>query len=81
MSVGLLLSFTLLFIINLFVVTSIRGIYRFEMMKKYHYDYYYNQPMSIIEKYWHHFRISILKLPTYLFSISLTAVESFILFS
>lgn len=60
---------------NYFAVSIFRGIFRWQMINRYHYDYYDGQALSRTGQYWHCFNREVFRLPTVLFTLGFAAIE------
>ena len=69
----------LLFIISYFFVGLIRGEIRRKKIKKYHYDYYNNQPKHFNSILLHNFKHVLSKKSTLLITVIATVMEAYIL--
>lgn len=61
-----------------FIISCIRGFYRYGMIEKYHYDYYDTHPKSFIRKIGHNLIHSFISATTFYVSISLLAFFYFV---
>jgi len=70
-------SVIILFMVVHLIVGSIRGMYRYQMIKKYQYDYYHNHPLKLIGRIRHNLFYGIFTAVAFYISAALTALVVF----
>ncbi len=68
-----------LFLVNILMLSFFRGLHRYSMINKYHYDYYGDSSRNLFQKLIHNFNISFLSAITIAISIGRTIIEYLIL--
>ncbi|TRX46410.1 hypothetical protein FNH22_30935 [Fulvivirga sp. M361] len=72
-------SAIILFMVIHMIVGGIRGIYRYQMIKKYQYDYYDNHPLRLMGRIRHNLFYGTFTTTTFYISATLTAMTVFAL--
>lgn len=73
------LTIIMLFVSIHLIVVGVRGIQRYVMIKKYHYDYYDNLPLNFVSRLRHNLSRTIFKSTTFYISASIT-IMAFLVF-